>query len=146
MVFLLGFFVKQIVARWWTTWQAVPMPGGHCDDDDDDDYDDDAYGDDDYGDDDHDDDTIIMDIQQVMFVIIIITTITTIITTIITTTITTITTIITTIIKTRSFEPDLPLTGGENSKGEGVGVEDKQASQHIYHIHDKQASQHIYRN
>jgi len=26
MVFLLGFFVKQIVARWWTTWEAVPMP------------------------------------------------------------------------------------------------------------------------
>ena len=27
MVFLLGFFVKQIVARWWTTWEAVPLPG-----------------------------------------------------------------------------------------------------------------------
>jgi len=26
MVFLLGFFVKQIVARWWTTWEAVPLP------------------------------------------------------------------------------------------------------------------------
>jgi len=26
MVFLLGFFVKQIVVRWWTTWEAVPMP------------------------------------------------------------------------------------------------------------------------
>ena len=31
MVFLLGFFVKQIVVRWWTTWEAVPMPG-HGDD------------------------------------------------------------------------------------------------------------------
>ena len=58
-MFLLGFFVKQIVARWWTTWQAVPMPGGHCDDGYADDHD---YDDDDYGDDDHDDDTIIMDI------------------------------------------------------------------------------------
>ena len=27
MVFLLGFFVKQIVARWWTAWEAVPVPG-----------------------------------------------------------------------------------------------------------------------
>ena len=27
MVFLLGFFVKQIVARWWSTWEAVPLPG-----------------------------------------------------------------------------------------------------------------------
>jgi len=26
MVFLLGFFVKQIVARWWSTWEAVPLP------------------------------------------------------------------------------------------------------------------------
>ena len=27
MVFLLGFFVKQIVVRWWSTWEAVPLPG-----------------------------------------------------------------------------------------------------------------------